>query len=275
LIPVGVDLGGTKLLFLAETPGGPLVSRVETGAAFGPAELEAAMAAFVSRLPAPPSSIGLSFPGLVDADRRVLACDVLPRFVGWSIPPGLAQAVVNDGDAALLAESRHHPPATTLAVVVVGTGIGAAFQGAGGRIVGAHGWAGELGSIPLSTSAGVRTLDALASGQALLERAGCGFDALRERARAGEPGATGLVREAGAALGLGIATVIHVLDPAVVAVGGGVLALPGYLDAALASARASTLPAMWAACSVSPLRDGEQAAAVGAALHASRAAGKE
>ena len=271
----GADLGGTKLLLLAESDGGRIASRVATGPGFGPADLESAIAAFVAGLPRVPSSFGLSFPGLVDATGTVAACDVLPHFVGWRLPPALAAATLNDGDAALLAEAGHHPPGTTLAVVVVGTGIGAAFQGAAGRIVGAHGWAGELGSIPLSTGTGARTLDAMASGQALLERAGCGFDELLSRARAGEPGATELAREAGAALGLGIATVIHVLDPSVIAVGGGVLALPGYLEAALASARASTLPAMWAACTVAPLRDGDQAAALGAALHASRAAGKE
>ena len=271
----GADLGGTKLLLLAESEEGRVTCRVPTGRGFDPAALETAIAAFLAGLPVPASSFGLSFPGLVDAAGTVAACDVLPRFVGWRIPTGLAHAVVNDGDAALIAEARHHAPGTTLAVIVVGTGIGAAFQGAAGRIVGAHGWAGELGSIPLSTGTGARTLDELASGQALLEGAGCGFEELLARVRAGEPRAVDAVREAGAALGLGIATVIHLLDPSAIALGGGVLALPGYLDAALGSARARTLPSMWDGCVVAPLRDGDQAAAIGAALAASRRAGEE
>jgi hypothetical protein len=50
--------------------------------------------------------------------------------------------------------------------------------------------------------------------------------------------------------------------------GGGALRLPGYRDAALASGRAHTLPALWEACVIRDLRDGEQAAAIGAALAA-------
>ena len=271
----GADLGGTKLLLLAESDAGRVTSRVPTGPGFGPAALEAALAAFAATLPAPPSSLGLSFPGLVDGTGTVVACDVLPRFVGWRLPPALAAATLNDGDAALVAEARHHAPDAALAVIVAGTGIGAAFQAGGRRLAGAHGWAGELGNIPIAAGGRARTLDALASGEALLARVGCGFDALSARAQAGDPDAGAAIRDAGSALGLGIATVIHLLDPAAVALGGGALRLPGYLDAALESARARTLPAMWAACAVALLRDGEEAAALGAALHASRAAGEE
>lgn len=272
MIRAGIDLGGTKLLMLAESEAGRSVSRAATGPAFGPAELEAAVAAFVAALPAPPASLGLAFPGLVDAAGTVVACDVLPRMVGWWPPPAIAArrpfAIVNDCEAALIAEARGHPDGATLAVVMAGTGIGAAFQDGGRILRGANGWAGELGNVPIAAGGSVRTLDALACGQAILERAGVGFPEAEARAAAGDEKMAEIVREAGTALGLGLAAVIHLLNPSVLALGGGALRLAGYLDAATASARAHTLPAMWSACSVRPLRDGDLAAAIGAALAA-------
>ena len=270
---VGIDLGGTKLLMLAESPEGRSVSRLPTGSAFGPAELEAAVAGFVASLPAPPSALGIAFPGLVHADRSVAACDVLPRLVGWRPPRAIAGpwpfAIVNDCEAALIAEARDHDRATTLAVVVVGTGIGAAFQVDGRVLRGARGWAGELGSIPIATGAAVRTLDQLASGQAILGQAGCDGAELEARAAQGDSRILAIVRDAGAALGLGLAAVIHLLNPSALALGGGVLRLPGYTEAARESARAHTLRPMWETCALGSLRDGEHAAAVGAALAAS------
>jgi predicted NBD/HSP70 family sugar kinase len=270
VIRIGADLGGTKLLLLAEWEGGRSLVRAATGAAFGPPELEAAMASFRAGLPAAPQVVGIAFPGLVGEDGTAVACDVLPRFVGWR--PAGGAAIVNDCEAALLAESAAHPPGTALAVVVAGTGIGAAFQEGGRPLRGGHGWAGELGSIPIATAGGARKLDALASGEAILARAGGTFADLEGRLDAGDPAAAALVRDAGEALGLGLAAVIQILDPAVLALGGGVLALPGYLEAAMASAGAHTLPAMWAACAVGRLQDGELAAARGAARAAAATA---
>jgi predicted NBD/HSP70 family sugar kinase len=270
---VGIDLGGTKLLMLAESPAGRSVSRLPTGSAFGPAELEAAVTGFVASLPATPSALGIAFPGLVDADGSVVACDVIPRLVGWRPPRALSGpwpfAILNDCEAALVAEARDHDRAATLAVVVVGTGIGAAFQVDGRVLRGARGWAGELGSIPIAAGDAVRTLDQLASGQAILEQAGCDGAELEALVARGDTRVMTVIRDAGAALGLGLAAVVHLLNPSALALGGGVLRLPGYAEAARSSGRAHTLGPMWETCAVGPLHDGEHAAAVGAALAAS------
>jgi predicted NBD/HSP70 family sugar kinase len=77
------------------------------------------------------------------------------------------------------------------------------------------------------------------------------------------------VREAGTALGLGLATLIDLINPALVSVGGGVVDLPAYLDAALASAERHALPDPWRACRVRKVRAGELVAALGAARVAS------
>ena len=149
--------------------------------------------------------------------------------------------MINDAAAALVEECHDAPADVTAAVVMVGTGIGAALLAHGRPFGGANGWAGELGSIPIATGAdGVRTLDQLASGEALVARLGMDGAAVRARAEAGDEGVRcARSSEAGTALGLGLATLIDIVESrARVAVGGGLTELPGYLDAALASAEA-------------------------------------
>jgi predicted NBD/HSP70 family sugar kinase len=62
---------------------------------------------------------------------------------------------------------------------------------------------------------------------------------------------------------------IDLLNPALVSIGGGLVELPGYLEAALASAKRHSLPDLWRACRVRRVRAGELVAALGAARVAS------
>lgn len=270
---VGVDLGGTKLLLLAQTGDGEIVKRHPTGPAFSPPELESAVLDFVASLPQPPAALGLAIPGLVDGDGRVEACDVLERFAGWT-PERLRRgpwsfAALNDADAALAGETEGTEAAAAL--VVVGTGIGAAFLLNGRPFRGGRGWGGELGSVPIATFDGVRTLDQLASGEALVRRLGIDGAAVAQRAAAGDPDVLTAIREAGQALGLGLAAVLHLLNPTHLILGGGVVSLPGYREAALRSAEAGTLRPLWRACQIREFRNGERAAALGALRTAARA----
>src|SRR5262249_10503295 len=160
----------------------------------------------------------------------VEACDVLPALVGWRPPESLVGrwrfAMVNDATAALAEEYHDAAPRTTGALVMAGTGIGAALMVHGRTFGGVGGWAGEVGSIPVSTAEGVRTLDQVASGRALTARLGLEGAELRARAGWGDQGARLAISEAGTALGLGLATLIQVLNPERVALGGGLLELP-------------------------------------------------
>lgn len=76
------------------------------------------------------------------------------------------------------------------------------------------------------------------------------------------------VREAGRALGLGLATLVNLLNPQLLVLGGGALELPGYREAALESAERYTLPDSWRVCTVRP---GAAVVALGAAREATRA----
>jgi predicted NBD/HSP70 family sugar kinase len=272
-LPLGFDLGGTKLLMVADGPGGRVVECVATGLAFDGRALESALTRFLAAHPDAASAVGLAIPGLVGPGPVIQACDVLPALVGWRPPAALAGsrfAMINDAAAALAEECHDAPSDLTAAVVMAGTGIGAAMLVHGRPLGGANGWAGELGSIPIATAAeGIRTLDQLASGQALATRLGMDGASLRARADAGDEGVRHAVREAGTALGLGLAALIDLLNPALVSVGGGLVDLPGYLDSALARAERHTLPDLWRACRVRKVRAGELVAALGAARVAS------
>jgi len=270
---VGIDLGGTKLLMVADGPGGRAVERVSTGMTFDGKALEAAIARFLDAHHDAASAVGLAVPGLVGPGPIVQACDVLPGIVGWRPPPSLTArrfAMVNDAAAALAEECHDAPAEVTAAVVMVGTGIGAAMRTFGRPFGGANGWAGELGSIPIASAPdGVRTLDQLASGQALVTRLGTDGATVRARVEAGDEAARKAVQEAGTALGLGLATLIDIVNPALVSIGGGLSELPGYIEAALTSAERHTLPDLWRACRVGKVRAGELVAALGAARLAS------
>jgi len=272
-VPLGLDLGGTKLLMVADGPGGRAVERVSTGMAFDGRALSAAVESFLDAHRDAASAVGLAIPGLVGPGPVVQACDVLPGIVGWRPPAALTSirfAMVNDAAAALAEECHDAPADVTAAVVMVGTGIGAAMRLGGRPFGGANGWAGELGSIPIaSASDGVRTLDQLASGQALVTRLGTDGANLRARVEAEDGAARKAVQEAGTALGLGLAALIDIVNPALVSIGGGLSELSGYLEAALASAERHTLPDLWRACRVGKVRAGELVAALGAARLAS------
>ncbi|HUG53862.1 MAG TPA: ROK family protein [Vicinamibacteria bacterium] len=273
---LGADLGDTKLLLVAQSPDGRVVARVPTGPAFDGPALEEALLRFLGQLGGEVEAVGLAVPGLVGPGPRVEACDVLPGLVGWRPPPSLARgrlAVINDAEAALREECHDAPSDLTAAVVMAGTGIGAALLVDGRRLAGARGWAGELGGIPIAGPGGVRKLDELASGAALVARLGVDGARVRERVERSDAEALRAVAEAGAALGLGLATVIDIVNPARVAVGGGLTELPGYLEAALASAEAHALPELWGACRVGRVRAGELVAALGAARAAAEASG--
>lgn len=265
---IGADLGGTKLLMLADRDGEQVSLQVPTGPHFDARALEEALQGFIKGLGTTPLYVGFAIPGLVDAHQKVVACDVLPRLQGVT-PNQLAASqcpvfFVNDVEAALIQESAELPEPTTLAVVMVGTGIGMAFQSAAGVWRGAQGWAGELGSTPLAVRDQVTTLDAAASGASILARTGGDIEALTQRLANQDPIALEVVRSAGSALGLGLATVINLLNPAVLCLGGGTLRIAAYAEAALATAKRHTLPDLWHACTLRPPRSGSQVSALGA-----------
>jgi predicted NBD/HSP70 family sugar kinase len=269
---VGIDIGGTKVLADAPFDEDTAPERAPTGAETAPAALEAFVRRFVERRPGAPGPLGIAVPGLMDEDGCVTASDVLPHLVGWRPAEVLADAgapvrVLNDGTAALWGECEDAAPDATVAAVMAGTSVGAAFLVHGTLLRGASGAAGELGYLPVHMRAKrVDSLAEAAGGAALADRLGTDGAGVARRAAAGEAKVLRAIEAAGRMLGLGLAGVINVFNPSLIAVGGGTAGLPGYYEAALQSAEHHALPIPWAACT---LRRARAAGVVrGAALYA-------
>ncbi len=267
---VGVDIGGTKLLLAALHRDGLELHRVPTGSGTGPELIEHEVRSFLSRFDNSPAALGIAVPGLVDADGRVTACDTFPRLEGWRADEAFADLgcpvrILNDAEAALAEEAHDLAPDATAAIVMAGTWIGAAIQSHGAQLRGARGWAGELGYAPITARNGeVARLDDLAGGGAIARRLDTDGAGLYERASRGDPEALAAIKEAGRAMGLGLATLVNLLNPDLLALGGGAFELPGYREAALESAGRYSMPDPWRVCAVRSARAGEAVAALGA-----------
>ena len=214
--------------------------------------------------------IGIGLAGLVDADTGV--CRYSPSF-GWSEVPvaapiserlGRPVLVDNDVNTLTVAEQwfgRGHG-VDDFVVVTVGEGVGAGIVVEGRLYRGAKGAAGEIGHMRLDGEdapcrcGGRGCLEAVSSDGAvrryLAEAVGQGgqsaipsdstsfvtIAAVREAAERGDEAAAHALERAGRNLGLGIASLVNLLNPRLVIISGeGAQAGPLRLDAALTAAR--------------------------------------
>jgi glucokinase len=148
---------------------------------------------------------------------------------------GVPVVIENDGNAAAVGEHRSGAGVgvENLVVLTVGTAVGGGLI-LGGRLHrGATGMAGELGHFTVDSRGprcvegcpGIGHLDVLGSGSAidaLARRHGVADGrAAVELARVGDPRARAAVARVGRMLGRGVCTIVNVLDPELVLVGGG------------------------------------------------------
>jgi predicted NBD/HSP70 family sugar kinase len=186
---------------------------------------------------------GVSVPGLVrDIDGVVVAApnldwidvalaDVLSSVLADDLPVSIG----NDADLGALAESRFGAAVDSGQMVFVSgeVGVGGGLVAAGRPIVGAHGFAGEIGHLPVNPDGrrcrcgSVGCWETEVGEAALLERAGldpdggrAAVDELLERADAGDLAATAALAVEARWLAIGIAGLVNVLDPDTVVLGG-------------------------------------------------------
>jgi glucokinase len=246
---LGVDFGGTKVALGTATLDGELLetARVENGgrhAAEVVAHALEAAGALVARTAQEHdgelAAVAAVSPGVVGEDHIEFA----PNVDGWhdlALPALLREglgvervAVGNDVKAAALAEARWGSlrGADPAIFLNLGTGLAAGLVVGGRVLAGAHGAAGEIGYYLRGPgdAAGVR------DGRAPLEEA-VGGRAIGERAAALDPttrtaadafaardgAVAALVDEALAELAVHVANLAILLDPARIAVGGGLM----------------------------------------------------
>jgi predicted NBD/HSP70 family sugar kinase len=228
---------------------------VDVEIAEGPArtldEIARAAAGLLETTSTPRASVcgmGISVPGPVDPESgRPSQPPIMPGWDAYPIAdhlqaalPGVPVLAANDADAAALGEHTFgHPQARALCLVKVDTGIGTGIVIDGRTYHGADGGAGDIGHVRLREhqdavcQCGAHgCLAAVASGRAVAQQltelgvtAHSGRD-VGELLAQGNTHAARLTQEAGRLIGEVMATVVCVLNPEVVLVGGALASAP-------------------------------------------------
>lgn len=232
-----VDLDSGELLARARVP-----TRPYEGLEAAAQRLGDLLEHIVEHAGAPPTALGISTAGPLDPRTGTYQHPTnLPGWHGRSMRDALSVRlrvpveVGHDATLAALAETRFgaHRGTRDLVYLTVSTGIGAGIVAQGRAVTGAHGGAGEAGHMivrPGGHPCGggcEGCLEGEASGSALAaiasERFGRSMTTRELFALAEEdPVAEAIVRDALRYLGAGIASLLAVLDPEVVVLGGGV-----------------------------------------------------
>jgi glucokinase len=256
-LTVGVDVGGTKVAAGVVDDAGAIVEQLRAPSpSTAYQDLLATIAGLASELADrhPVSGLGLAIAGNVRANgSSVLFSPHLPLADeplrdDLADRTGLSVVIANDADAAAWAEYRFgdHPSVSAggddLLMVALGTGLGAGLVLDGRLYRGAHGFAGEAGHLTVVRDGrpcpcGSRGCwERYASGTALLVAFGeAGGDPALDgpqvtaAARDGDPAAVAAFDQVGGWLGVGLASLVAVLDPGVIVVGGGLVEAEGLL----------------------------------------------
>lgn len=264
----GIDIGGTKMLMLAEHEGKYTEKTVPTGIDAAPEYLRSAISGFLNGLPFEPSGIGIAIPGLVKNNDSVVISNVVPRLGGIKSEyfdfRGKRAVFINDVRAAAVEETSHYPDGDTVLVIMCGTGIAVSAKTNGKIINGAKGWAGELGSSVIIKDGEARTLDSLSSGAAILKKAGTDLNNFLNLVENNDERAISIIKEAGFCFGVAISTLINIFNPDVIVVGGSTSTYKGYMKEAVKAAEKFSLKAPFESCRITSPHDIKRIAALGA-----------
>jgi len=243
---LGIDMGGTNTKFGVVASDGTLLfhSAVPTPAGAGRAglldHLKRVAQLGLEQSPVAVVAVGIATAGWVDGDtgKVVYATDNLPGWTGTPIADEIGSlaklpvGVENDANALAVAEKRFGlaRDASDFVCVTLGTGVGGGCYVNGRLLHGKHWFANALGHMTIE-SAGLPCtcgrkgcLEVYANGAALVRYAGSGAasaEAVIAQANGGDEKARAAVRRLGDYLAAGLASIIHMFDPEMVIVSGG------------------------------------------------------
>lgn len=246
-----IDIGGTKMLMYAEYEGKVYEKRILTGASATPASITQAAHEYLDSLPFVPKHVGVAVPGYVDNGVLVYASDIR-NIEGISEKEFSTDRYqchfINDCKAGAYYEASFYPKEVSVAVIMVGTGIGMGMRSNGTFIMGAKGWSGEPGFIPFFTGkgeSGIETGDNFLTGISMLRRMGCDAETFIRRINEKDEKALTVLNEGALYCGLTLATIINLLNPEVIILGGSTVTYPGYKARALEVAKKYSVDYNW------------------------------
>ena len=237
---IGIDLGGTAIK-LGRFDRQGTCSQSLTIPTPQPPDPEAVLVAMIGAIAQLDTqtvvAIGVGVPGPADATGRMAIQAI--NLGGWiNIPladwleakTGKPTVIGNDANCAGLGEHwlGAGQPFKNLVMLTLGTGVGGAIILDGNLFVGRAGTAGELGLITLNpdgaecNSGNHGSLEQHVSVRAIRRRSGLEAEELGRRAEQGDEEAIAFWQGYGRDLGIGIASLIYVLTPEAVIIGGGV-----------------------------------------------------
>ncbi len=254
---IGIDLGGTKIEIVALDRGGePLVrERVATPRSDYDATVIAIRDLVVgveSKL-AQTGTVGIAIPGTISARTGFVKNANSTAMIGHPLDKDLMAAlgrpvrVANDANCFALSEATDGAAKGAHVVfgIIAGTGVGGGVCIGGRVIVGANAIAGEWGHNPLPAPSAAEIpgpacycgkhgcIEAWLSGPALarqfLERTGrtCSADEIAKAAESGDAAARSFMEEFYDRFARAVATVVNLLDPDAIVMGGGLSNIAG------------------------------------------------
>ena len=270
---LGVDIGGTAVKLGLVDENGRVLRRAERSVSFDGYKtpildtVQAAIHEFLTADAPRLEGIAVSATGQIDSRRGVVAgtCGNFPGWIGVDIKGtlerafGLPVTVANDANCMLLGEvwAGAAKGYTDVIGVTLGTGVGGGILTGGRLLEGARGLGGELGHFRLHALDGVAcTCGAIgcyeryAATTALVRNAqNAGLDApdgraIFEAAAAGDARTLAVLNGWISEIAQGLAGLVHIFNPQLILIGGGVSAQQALLiDPLAAQVRKSIMPA--------------------------------
>ncbi len=292
----GFDIGGTDIKYGLVDRDGRLAykSKVHSPETIEGilGALEQAWTRLKKSAPGPIRSCGFGIAGFYSLrERKVLQSPNCPSLDGYPLIPALRRFIDvpiragNDANMAAFGEFKHGAGqgVRSLVLLTIGTGIGSGLILDGKLWQGEGGYAGEIGHIPVNPEGaacacgGRGCLETEASAPRLVRdfRALTGRTDVTESkqvyllAKDGDAAAMESFRRLAYWLGIGLGTVINLLDPELILLGGGVVSAGRVLlDPVVEEARRRSNPLSFAGCRIEKAALGNDAGLVGAAAWA-------
>lgn len=292
----GFDLGGTELKYGLLDEQGTVIFESR---ASSPEKIDKLLR-LIERLwteikknsPFPVFSVGFGFPGIFNLkEQKILQSPNYPSLDEFDLIPAFSRfievpfTVNNDANMAAYGEFKRGAgkSAKSMVLLTIGTGVGSGIILGETLWQGACGFAGELGHVTVNPGGqrcncgGRGCLETEVSGPKIVKnyntlntknKAGSAEEVFL-KAKKGDKSAREAFAQAGRYLGIGLGSVINLLNPERILLGGGVMKAEEFLlSPALEEAQRRSYKASYACCRIEKTALGNSAGFIGSALWA-------